>query len=106
MDYRQAANERKYDLAASCYDLIAFLMSLGQAKNLYAKVAEKIDVESTRTVVELGCGPASVIPYLVDKVSNDTQIIGIDFSSKMIDIADRKGPQWLGERQVRMHGHV
>ncbi len=32
MDIRQVSNKEKYDLAASIYDVIAYLMSLGQAK--------------------------------------------------------------------------
>lgn len=90
MDYRQAANERKYDFAASSYDLIAFVMSLGQASKIYRKVAGKINKQKTKSIVELGCGPASVIPDLVEQVGSSTQIIGVDFSSKMIEIANRK----------------
>lgn len=90
MDYRQAANERKYDFAASIYDFIAFIMSLGQAKKIYAKVADKIDSESISAIVELGCGPASVTPYIVEKIDHTTEIIGIDFSPKMIEIANLK----------------
>ena len=90
MDYRQAANERKYDFAASSYDLIAFVMSLGQASKIYRKVAEKINKQKTKSIVELGCGPASVIPDLVEQVDSSTQIIGVDFSAKMIEIANRK----------------
>ena len=90
MDYRQAANESKYDLAASSYDLIAFMMSLGQAKKLYNQAADKIDNKSARRIVEFGCGPASVIPSIVEHVDAATEVIGIDFSSKMIEIANRK----------------
>ena len=90
MDYRQAGNESKYDLAASSYDLIAFLMSLGQAKNLYAQAADQIESQSAGRIVEFGCGPASVIPSIVEHVDAATEVIGIDFSSKMIEIANRK----------------
>ena len=90
MDCRQAANKSKYDLAASSYDLIAFMMSLGQAKKLYAQVADKIDNKSAERIVEFGCGPASVIPLIVEHVDAATEVIGIDFSSKMIEIANRK----------------
>ena len=90
MDYRQAVNERKYDFAASSYDLIAFVMSLGQASKIYRTVAEKINKQKTKRIVEFGCGPASVIPDLVEQVDSSTQIIGVDFSAKMIEIATRK----------------
>ena len=90
MDYRQAANERKYDFAASSYDLIASIMSLGQAKKIYKKVADKINRNFSKKIVELGCGPASVIPSIIEHTDISTQIIGVDFSEQMIEIANRK----------------
>lgn len=92
-DLRQVANKDKYDLAASCYDLIAFLMSLGQAPRLYREVAKKVDLPAGGTLVELGCGPASVIPSILKKVDPTCAIVGIDFSSKMIERANRKKTQ-------------
>ncbi|BCL61587.1 ubiquinone/menaquinone biosynthesis methyltransferase [Desulfomarina profundi] len=99
MDYRQAANERKYDFAASSYDFIAFIMSLGQANKIYQKIAEKIDQKTSKNIVELGCGPASVIPAIVNGTDDSTQITGIDFSAKMIEIANRK-------KQINNWGNV
>lgn len=90
MDIRQVSNKEKYDLAASIYDVIAYLMSLGQAKNIYKEIAKNIDVPKEGTIVELGCGPASVIPSILNEVDSSIDIIGIDFSSAMIDIANRK----------------
>jgi len=42
------------------------------------------------TIVELGCGPTSVTPYLLETAGTSSQIIGIDFSEKMIQIASQK----------------
>jgi demethylmenaquinone methyltransferase/2-methoxy-6-polyprenyl-1,4-benzoquinol methylase len=94
MDIRQISNQRKYDLAASSYDFIAFLMSLGQANRLYDEIADSLKVpQGTTTIVELGCGPASVVPSLLKKLSGEVTIIGIDFSEQMIAIANRKKEQ-------------
>jgi len=90
LDIRQVANKNKYDLAASSYDFIAFLLSLGQANRLYGEVADKVDVPKGGTLVELGCGPASVIPSILQKIGNTSNIIGIDFSSQMVALANRK----------------
>ena len=90
MDIRQISNQKKYDLAASSYDFIAFLMSLGQATRLYDEVANKVDLPKGGTLVELGCGPASVIPSILKKIDDSSEIIGIDFSSQMIELANRK----------------
>jgi len=90
MDIRQISNKKKYDLASSVYDTIAYLMSLGQAQNIYKTIAKNINIPKNGTIVELGCGPASVIPSLLEEVSTTSKIIGIDFSCAMIDIANRK----------------
>jgi len=90
MDIRQISNKKKYDLASSIYDVIAYIMSLGQAKNLYKEIAKNISIPKAGTIVELGCGPASVIPSLLTKIDPLSQVIGIDFSCAMIDIANRK----------------
>ncbi len=90
MDIRQFANRNKYDLAVSSYDLIAFLLSLGQARKLYEEVAKNLDIPADGTVVELGCGPATVVPSLLQVIDDSAQIIGIDFSQQMIAIANRK----------------
>jgi ubiquinone/menaquinone biosynthesis C-methylase UbiE len=90
MDIRQVANKNKYDLAASSYDLIAFLMSLGQASRLYNEVANTLEVPKGGTMVELGCGPGSVVPSILRKYGESIEIVGIDFSRKMIDLANRK----------------
>ncbi|MDD2467012.1 MAG: class I SAM-dependent methyltransferase [Desulfobulbus sp.] len=90
MDIRQIANRGKYDLAASSYDFIAFLMSLGQASRLYSEVANVLDIPEGGTVVELGCGPASVAPSLLEKIKVPSRLIGIDFSGQMIEIANKK----------------
>lgn len=94
MDVRQISNQRKYDLAASSYDLIAWLMSLGQASRLYGEVADCLNAPPGATIAELGCGPASVMPSLLKKAAADSRIIGIDFSEQMIAIANRKKDQY------------
>ena len=94
MDVRQISNQRKYDLAASSYDFIACLMSLGQASRLYGEVADCLNIPAGATIVELGCGPASVIPSLLNKIPEKAQIMGIDFSEQMIAIANRKKEQY------------
>jgi ubiquinone/menaquinone biosynthesis C-methylase UbiE len=93
MDIRQISNQRKYDLASSSYDFIAYLMSLGQANRLYGEVADCLNIPPGGTIVELGCGPASVIPSLLKKIPTKVEIIGIDFSEQMIAIANRKKEQ-------------
>ena len=90
MDLRQTANQQKYDLTASIYDSIAFIMSLGQIKKIYQKAARPITSIRDATIIEFGCGPASVTPYLQISVHESSKIIGIDFSEKMIEIANQK----------------
>ena len=93
MDIRQISNQKKYDLAATSYDFIAYLMSLGQANRLYAELADSLKTPPKATIVELGCGPASVIPSLLKKLPDGVTITGIDFSEQMIATAKRKKEQ-------------
>ena len=90
MDCRQAANESKYDFAASSYDMIAYILSLGQIQKIYDKIAYKIDAKNSKNIVEFGCGPASVIPYIIERADVSAKVIGVDFSTKMIEMANRK----------------
>lgn len=90
MDIRQVSNEKKYDLAAPCYDILAYIITLGQASKLYKEVSKRLHVPESGSVVELGCGPGSVIPSLLDNLDKSCEITGIDFSSKEISIANRK----------------
>jgi ubiquinone/menaquinone biosynthesis C-methylase UbiE len=90
MDIRQVSNKKKYDFASSVYDAIAYLMSLGQAQNIYKTIAKNVNAKKNSTIVELGCGPGSVIPSLLEEVDSSSKITGIDFSCAMIDIANRK----------------
>lgn len=90
MDIRQVSNKKKYDLASSVYDTIAYLMSLGQAQKLYRTIAEHVDIPKGGTIVELGSGPASVTPSILHHTENFSKMTGIDFSCAMIDIANKK----------------
>ncbi|MBU0960833.1 MAG: class I SAM-dependent methyltransferase [Proteobacteria bacterium] len=77
MDIRQVSNKRK-------------IMSFGQTSSLYMEVAKNLKVPAGGSVVEFGCGPASVVPSLLEKLDEKPEIIGIDFSTQMISIANRK----------------
>ena len=90
MDIRQASNKNKYNIISSIYDIVAFILSLGQAKRLYKEVARRLRVPNGATVVELGCGPGSVVPSLLHKLDSSSQIIGIDFSDQMIELANTR----------------
>ena len=90
MDLRQVANQQKYDFTASIYDFVAFVMSLGQAKRIYRQVARTINPNTSATIIELGCGPASVIPHLLECTDASNKIIGVDFSEEMIKRAYSK----------------
>lgn len=82
MDVRQISNQRKYDLAASSYDFIAYLMSLGQANRLYDELADCLNIPKGATIIELGCGPASVIPSLLKKFPLKPQLLESIFLNK------------------------
>lgn len=90
MSIRQAGNEAKYDAAASIYGVVAFIMSLGQNRRIYRAVAEAMRMTNGETVAEFGCGPGVVIPYLREQCGESGTIVGIDFSERMIAVANRR----------------
>jgi len=57
------ANEARYDRLAPGYERALRVATVGTIPRLYRAVASAIEVPTGGTVVEVGCGPASVTPY-------------------------------------------
>lgn len=96
MDIRQKSNRKKYDLTASIYNFVALLLSLGQIKRIYRETASLVPETPEQDIIEIGCGPGSVIPSILKKCHSSSHILGIDFSEKMIELAkiNQEENQW------------
>ena len=100
MSERRLSNRARYNALAGAYEVLLRLASLGQVDRLYRAIADALDPLPGGTLVEFGCGPATLTPYLVPKVGSAATIIGIDIAEKMIGRARRKAER-LGWHNVR-----
>ncbi len=73
---------------------------MGRIDRLYTAVAEALDPLPGGTLVELGCGPATVTPHLLAKLGASGTLIGVDLAEAMVAEARRKAER-LGWRNVR-----
>ena len=69
------------------YARLLRVASLGTISGHYRAVAAALDVPEGGSVVEIGCGPATVTPHIREAVGDGVRIIGVDLSSRMIALA-------------------
>ena len=80
-------NEARYDRMAPHYARLLRVASLGTISGHYRAVAAALDVPADGSVVEIGCGPATVTPHIRAAVGDGVRITGVDLSSQMIALA-------------------
>lgn len=92
---RRHDNEARYDRMAGYYTRLLRTVSFGTITRLYRAAAAAIDVPAGGTVVEVGCGPATLTPHLREALADGVRIIGVDLSGEMIararQEAERRG---------------
>ncbi len=80
----------RYDLVASVFEATTYAVSLGLAPSVYRGVSDLLRVPRDSTVLEVGCGPASLTPYLLESTDDDTLIVGIDVAPRLVAKAQSK----------------
>ena len=89
-----------YGRWARLYDLIARVPGVGVWR---AAAADALALEPGDTVLEMGCGTGANLPYLRERVGPEGQVIGVDLTSGMLDVArervERRG--WANVSLVR-----
>ncbi len=75
--------------AASIYDLVQPLVTLGQEKRLNEWLAKYIQVSSQSLILDVGCG-TGLLTSSIARNHPAATVIGIDASKTMIAVADRK----------------
>ena len=81
-----------YEIFGKFYDAV-----MGDGSESARRVSELVRVSKpdARKVLELGCGTGSMLRYLQDKY----EVSGVDLSSKMLSIANKKVPRAKLSRQ-------
>ena len=69
---------------AGFYEWLVRFGSLGQFSRFYEGVADAIEADPGALVLDVGCGPATLTPYLLPKVGADGSVLGMDIADEMI----------------------
>ncbi|PSP76872.1 alkanonic acid methyltransferase [Halobacteriales archaeon QS_3_64_16] len=89
-----------YGRWARLYDRIARFPGVGAWR---AAAADALALEPGDTVLEMGCGTGANLPYLRERVGPEGQVIGIDLTAGMLDVArervERRG--WKNVSLIR-----
>ena len=80
-----------FNKIAKKYDLMNYIMSLGNHKKWEQEIVESIKFNSNKTdkILDIACGTGSLTQEIIKNSSND-QVIGLDFSDAMLKIAKNK----------------
>lgn len=97
---RRPRDRSRYDVLARGYEALLRIGSLGSIERLYQAVADALDPLPGGTLVELGCGPATVTPHLLEKIGPSGALVGVDLAEGMVAEARRKAER-LGWRNAR-----
>lgn len=93
---------RTLDHAASVYDLLAPIMSLGKEKVYFNAVINEMKVSSSDKIIDIGCGTGKLQRMLTKmlKASDGGYALGIDAASKMIEKAHQKNGNDIARFEV------
>ena len=103
MKRRVLENRARYNRMAASYEWFARSGSLGQFPRFYRAVADAIEADPGALLLDMGCGPGTLTPYLPPKVGPGGTVLGADISDEMIEraraLSEERG--WLNVRFQR-----
>jgi ubiquinone/menaquinone biosynthesis C-methylase UbiE len=83
---------------AKYYDLLVNVMGLGQAGRLRRKTIDLASIRPGESILDVGCGTGDLTRLARETTGAAGQVVGIDASPEMIDVARRKA--------ARQHSNV
>ncbi len=69
---------------SAAYEALVRFGSFGQFDRFYRAVAGELDESPGATILDLGCGPGTLTPYLLEKVGPAGRVIGVDVADGMV----------------------
>jgi ubiquinone/menaquinone biosynthesis C-methylase UbiE len=75
---------------APFYDVLAFLMTLGQEKRIRRETVELAGISAGQSVLDVGCGTGSLTLAAKVAAGSNGKVCGIDASPEMIEVAKKK----------------
>lgn len=79
-----------FDTIAPYYDLMNKIMTWGLLNSWQKQFLQQTDLQKGNKVLDLCTGTGNLAYLLAEKVGLEGEVIGIDFSSKMLQRAERK----------------
>lgn len=89
MDKKSNINQM-FDNIAKDYDKLNDIMSFGQQINIKKRAINNIPLKTNFKVLDLCTGTGDIAIYIAKNKVKDGQVIGVDFSEKMLEIATNK----------------
>ena len=85
-----------FNKIAKKYDLMNYIMSLGNHKKWEQEIIESIKINSKKTnkILDIACGTGSLTKEIMKNPSNN-QVVGLDFSYGMLKIAKNTVPNLI-----------
>ena len=80
-----------FDKIACRYDFINNLISFGLHKIVKKIAIKSLDIEPNSKILDLCCGSGDLVG-IIKKIQPSCDVIGVDFSSQMLEIARKNNP--------------
>lgn len=81
--------ESLFDRMSSSYSKMNFITSFGFSERWRRQCVEEINIEKGKTVVDLMTGMGECWKHILKKSDKDSKLIGLDFSTEMINRAEK-----------------
>ena len=78
--------KKRYDRWSKFYDVF----DLGGVNDQKTLAVDLLNLEPSALVMDMGTGTGAILPYLSKKLGTKGQVIGVDFSEKMIETANQR----------------
>ncbi|PIN80210.1 hypothetical protein COV11_04460 [Candidatus Woesearchaeota archaeon CG10_big_fil_rev_8_21_14_0_10_30_7] len=82
--------EKMYALHSKFYDLTRWLFVWNRKKAI-----NKLELQKGETILVVGCGTGYGFEYILEKIGETGKLIGIDYSSHMLEKARKKVKKYL-----------
>lgn len=84
--------KRMFDGISNCYDFANNILSFGLHKIIKKIAINELKIKNKDKILDLCCGSGD-LALIVSEKFDDLNIVGADFSLKMIEIAKKKNPK-------------
>ncbi|WP_034680952.1 demethylmenaquinone methyltransferase [Caldalkalibacillus mannanilyticus] len=95
-----------FESVAPKYDLMNSLLSFRRHKAWRAFTMKKMNVQEKQTAIDVCCGTGDWTISIAQKVGENGQVIGLDFSQNMLEVGEQKRSN-QGLNQIKfVHGNA